>query len=381
MSEANISEEKPEQQPVEAGQDEAPKAVKRGGMVTAVVIILSLAWYLVSDRYTPYTTQGRVQGYVIGVAPQVAGKVIEVYVKNNEQVEAGQALFKVDPAQYEIALEKAQSDYANTLRQVEAGDAGVDAARANLESAQANLVKAQKDTSRLERLHKEDPGTISTRRLEISRATLGQSQAQVKSAAAQIEQAIQGKGGDSREKNTILRTARTAVEKADLDLERAVVKATDRGEITDLRVDVGYYASTGTPVITLISLNDVWIQAEFTENNLGHLEIGTPVEILFDSLPGSVYVGEITNIGLGVSSGQAPAPGTLPTVDNNRDWLRQSQRFQVLARFDVRQKEEIMGQLRIGGQASVTAYTEEAMVTRILAKVYIRIMSILSYAY
>jgi multidrug resistance efflux pump len=160
-----------------------------------------------------------------------------------------------------------------------------------------------------------------------------------------------------------------------------VVKATDRGEITDLRVDVGYYASTGTPVITLISLNDVWIQAEFTENNLGHLEIGTPVEILFDSLPGSVYVGEITNIGLGVSSGQAPAPGTLPTVDNNRDWLRQSQRFQVLARFDVRQKEEIMGQLRIGGQASVTAYTEEAMVTRILAKVYIRIMSILSYAY
>lgn len=381
MSETNTSEDKPEQQPVEAGQDDAPKAVKRGGMVIAVVIILSLAWYLVSDRYTPYTTQGRVQGYVIGVAPQVAGKVVEVYVKNNERVEAGQALFKIDPTQYEIALEKAQSDYANALRQVEAGDAGVDAARANLESAQANLVKAQKDTFRLERLHKEDPGTISTRRLEVSRATLGQSQAQVKSAAAQIEQVIQDMGGDSREKNTILRTARTGVEKADLDLERTVVKAADRGEITDLRVDVGYYASTGTPVITLISLNDVWIQAEFTENNLGHLKIGTPVEILLDSLPGSVYKGKITNIGLGVSSGQAPAPGVLPTVDNNRDWLRQSQRFQVLARFDVDQKEEIMDQLRIGGQASVTAYTEEASVTRVLAKLYIRVMSILSYAY
>ena len=381
MSEANTSADNQAQQPGNSEQDEAPKAVKRGGMVIAVVIILSLAWYLVSDRFTPYTTQARVQGYVIGVAPQVAGKVIEVYAKNNEKVEAGQALFKIDPTQYEIALEKAQSDYANSLQQVEAGDAGVDAARANLESAQANLVKAQKDTTRLERLRKDDPGTISTRRLEISRATLGQSQAQVKSAAAQIEQAIQGKGGDSREKNTILRTARTAVESAELDLERTMVKATDRGEITDLRVDVGYYASTGTPVITLISLNDVWIQAEFTENNLGHLKTGTPVEILFDSLPGSVYAGKITNIGLGVSSGQAPAPGTLPTVDNNRDWLRQSQRFQVQIRFDVHQQEELMTQLRIGGQASVTAYTEEASVTRILARLYIRGMSILSYAY
>ena len=385
---ANQQEQQPEeadqeqeQLPEDAEQDEAPKAVKRGGMVIAVVISLSLAWYLVSDRFTPYTTQARVQGYVIGVAPQVAGKVIEVYAKNNEKVEAGQALFKIDPTQYEIALEKAQSDYANALQQVEAGDAGVDAARANLESAQANLVKAQKDTTRLERLHKDDPGTISTRRLEVSRATLGQSQAQVKSAAAQIEQAIQGKGGDSREKNTILRTARTAVEAAELDLERTVVKATDRGRITDLRVDIGFYASTGAPVVTLISLNDVWIQAEFTENNLGHLKTGTPVEILFDSLPGSVYAGKITSIGLGASSGQAPAPGTLPTVDNNRDWLRQSQRFQVQIRFDVHQKEELMTQLRIGGQASVTAYTEEASVTRILARLYIRAMSILSYAY
>ena len=87
------------------------------------------------------------------------------------------------------------------------------------------------------------------------------------------------------------------------------------------------------------------------------------------------------SIGLGVSSGQAPAPGTLPTVDNNRDWLRQSQRFQVQIRFDVHQQEELMTQLRIGGQASVTAYTEEASVTRILARLYIRAMSILSYAY
>ncbi len=364
-----------------ASSDDAPTAVKRGGKVIGIVILLSLVWHLASDRFTPYTTQARVQGYVIGVAPQVSGVVTEVYVSNNERVEAGQPLFRIDPAQYEIALAKARSDYENALSQVEAGDAGVAAARANLSIALAGLDKAQKDTDRLQRLYSEDPGTISTRRLEVSQATLDQSKARVTAAEAAILQAIQAKGGDSDETNTILSIARTGVEKAELDLERTVVTATDMGEITDLRVDVGAFAGAGHPLMTLISLNDVWIQAEFTENNLGNIKAGTPVEILFDSLPGQVFDGELSNIGLGVSSTQAPPPGTLPSVSNNRDWLRQSQRFPVLVRFDQKQTEELISQLRIGGQASVIAYGEGAWLTKILGGLYIRVMSFLSYAY
>ena len=200
MSETDVSTEK------SAAEEEAPKTVKRGGAVIAVIILLSLSWYLAADRLTPYTTQARVQAYVVGVAPQVSGYVVEVNAQNNQQVEAGQQLFKIDTTQYDIALAKAQSDYENALRQVDAGDAGVDAARANLRSAQANLMKAQKDTSRLERLYKEDPGTISTRRLEVSRATLDQSRAAVAAAEAGIAQAIEAKGGASDEEtNTILR--------------------------------------------------------------------------------------------------------------------------------------------------------------------------------
>jgi len=345
------------------------------------VIILSLTWYLASDRYTPYTTQARVQGYVIGAAPKVSGVITEVYVKNNMRVEAGAALFQVDTSQYEIALAKALSDYNNALRQVEAGDAGVDAARANLRASLANLEKAQKDTNRLERLYKEDPGTISTRRLEVSRANLDQSKAAVSASEAAIKQAIDAKGGDSsEEENTILAIARTGVNKAQLDLDNTLVTATDRGEITDLRADVGAFAGAGQAVITLISLNDVWVQAEFTENNLGNIVAGTPVEILFDSLPGQVFDGKIDNIGLGVSAGSSTQPGTLPTIDNNRDWLRASQRFPVVVTFDVKQ-EDLMVQLRMGGQASVMAYAEGAWITRILGKVYIRFMSIMSYAY
>lgn len=365
----------------EAGDDAASKEVKRGGLLVLLVILLSLSWYLFADRYTPYTTQARVQGYVVGVAPKVAGLVTQVWVENNQEVTEGQRLFEIDPSQYEIALKKAQSDLANAQSQVDAGSAAVDSARANLRAALANELKAEQDFGRLQRLHREDPGTISVRRLEVSKATLDQARAQVVAREADIQRAIEQKGGDDDENNAILQAAQSAVEKAQLDLGNTVVTAASRGVITDLRADVGQYAGTGSPVLTLVAIHDVWINAEFTENNLGHLEPGTPVEIVFDVLPGQVFVGEVRSIGLGISEGQAPPPGTLPTVDNNRDWLRQAQRFTVVIGFDVDQHEALRQQLRIGGQASVIAYSERAHILRLLGRAYIRLMSWVSYAY
>ena len=369
------------QQESAAGQEAgAPTSVKRGGLSVAVLILVSLVWYLLADRFTPYTDQARVQGYVVGVAPQVSGIVREVWVKNNQPVAEGDRLFQIDPLQYEIALAKAQSDLENTQRQVEAGDAAVAAARANLRSALANLEKAEKDTARLERLREEDPGTISTRRLEVSRANLDQARSGVAAAESGIQQAIEQKGGDG-ENNSLLKIARTSVEKAQLDLQRTTVVASSRGVITDLRADVGVYAGAGGPLMTLVAVNDVWVRAEFTENNLGRIKIGTPVDILFDVAPGRIYPGKISSIGLGISASQPPPPGTLPSINNSRDWLRQSQRFPVDVSFELSRDDPLMQQLRIGAQASVVAYGDGAGPLAWLGKVYIRIMSWLSYAY
>ena len=361
-------------------EDSAPAVVKRGGLAVAALIAVSLLWYLLADRFTPYTDQARIRAYVVGVAPQVSGVVREVWAQNNQRVEEGERLFQIDPLQYEIALARARSDLENAERQVGAGDAAVEAARANLRAAEANREKAEKDTRRLQSLRQEDPGTISTRRLEISRATLDQARAAVAAAEAQIQQAIEQKGGDG-EDNTVLKIARTAVEKAELDLQRTVVRASSRGVVTDLRAEVGLYAGAGSPVLTLVALTDVWVSADYTENNLGHLRAGTPVEILFDAIPGHVFDGHISSIGLGISAENAPPPGTLPTVDNNRDWLRQAQRFPVNVRFDPSQDEALGEQLRIGGQVSVIAYGEGSGPLKWLGMIYIRLMSLLSYAY
>lgn len=371
----------PQAEPVTPTPTPAQSAVKRGRLIVVGIIVLLLGWYLLADRFTPSTSQARVQGYVIGVAPKVAGLVTEVWVQNNQTVQAGDKLFQIDTSQYEIALAKAESDLATAYRQFDAGEASVESARASLRSAEANRVKAEQDATRLQRLRDQDPGTISQRRLDIAIATLESAEARVAAAESAIEQAIEQMGGQDNEDNARLKAALSAVDKAELDLANTTVSASLDGVVTDLRADVGLYAGTGGPVLTLISMHDVWINAEFTENNLGRLRAGGPVEILFDIRPGRVYPGRIRSIGLGVGSGQATPPGTLPTIQNDRDWLRQSQRFPVIVEFDVIAHEELRDLLRIGGQATVIAYADGAGLLKPLGKLYIRISSLLSYAY
>ena len=129
----------------------AATSVKKGTGLIALVILFSLTWYLVADRFTPYTSQARVQGYVVGVAPKVAGLVTEVWVRNNQEVVEGQRLFQIDSSQYRIARDKARSDLETAYRQFDAGNATVAAARANLLAAKANEQKAEKDATRLQR--------------------------------------------------------------------------------------------------------------------------------------------------------------------------------------------------------------------------------------
>ncbi len=171
------------------------------------------------------------------------------------------------------------------------------------------------------------------------------------------------------------------MDKARLDLEHTLVKSSSAGIITDLRTDTGHFANAGKPVMTLISIHDVWIDAEFTENNLGHMKVGEPAELVIDVLPGKVFSGKVRSIGLGVSTSQPPPAGTLPSITNNRDWLRQAQRFPVVIEFDLQQINQLRHYIRIGGQAEVIVYTKGHAMLNTLGWLYIRLMSWFSYAY
>ena len=373
-SSANAKADAPSEAAPEAGH-----GTRIGAGVIAALIIVSLVLYFVGDRLTPYTSQARVQAFVVSVAGEVSGKVTEVHIRNDDIVEPGQPLFDIDPEQYEIALQRARSDYESVRRSVNAATAGVEAARASLQTAQTNFVMAEKDASRQEGLHEEDPGAISVRRLEIAQSTREEARSKVSRAEADLRKAEEA-AGDSGDSNAQLRSARTAVEKAELDLANTKVRAPARGAVTDLRADVGNFAQAGAPVMTLIAIHDVWISADMTENNLGHIDPGDQTAIVLDVMPGRVLKGRIRSVGGGVGTGQSAPPGTLPTVENNRDWLRQAQRIPVAVEFDQADRERLRG-VRVGGQAEVLVYTGDHPVMNLFGRIYIRVMSWLSYLY
>lgn len=376
-----MTEERPETPPQTAEKvpPQPGKGTRIGAGVIAALIGLSLILYFAGDRLTPYTSQARIQAFVVPVAAEVSGKVEKVYIRNDDEVQPGQPLFDIDADQYEIALQGSRADYDAITRSVNASAAAVDAARAALLAAEANRQMAEKDASRQERLHAEDPGAISVRRLEIAQSTREEARAKAKRAEADLRKA-QESAGESGDANAQLRSARAAVEKAALDRARTQVVAPARGIVTDLRTDVGNFAQAGAPVMTLIAIHDLWISADMTENNLGNIDPGDKVAIVLDVMPGVVLKGRVRSVGGGVGTGQQSQPGTLPTIENSRDWLRQAQRIPVAVEFDPAELPRLKG-ARIGGQAEVLVYTGDNTVMNFFGAVYIRLMSWLSYLY
>ena len=370
-----------ENSPDEA-QETAAKApmdpVRKWTLIVLGACVVLMFWYLVSDRVTPYTNQARVHALVIPVAAEVSGFVTEVAVSNNELVSAGQELFQIEPNRYQLAVETAQANLQSARQATGASTANVDAARASVAAARAGVVRADQDAVRLRRIKEEDPGAISDRRVEQAESSLSVAQSQLAASQANLEKAIQDLG-EAGDQNSRILQARSALEQAELDLERTTVRAPDDGLVTDVRVDNGNFASAGAPLMTFIGMDDIWIRADFTENNLGNIKTGDKVEIVFDSLPGNVLSGRVRGTGFGVSVDTTPL-GSLPTVDNNRQWLRDAQRFPVDVEFQLSDSSQRQG-VRVGAQASVIVYTGDNWLFNFFGKIYIRISNLLTYAF
>lgn len=352
--------------------------VRRWTLIVASLCAALLVWYLVANRHTPFTSQARVNAYVVPVAPDVGGRVISVEVSNNVLVQKGERLLKIDPELYELAVIRAQADARAARRDLGAAAAAVDSADAALVSARANLMRNEQDAARMERIFAEDPGAISERRLESARASLAEARGQVAGARANLEKAIQQRG-ERGEDNSRLLAARAALAEARLNLERTEVVAPARGLVTNLAVDAGNFAAAGQPLMTFIAIQDVWIQADLTENNLGYVKAGDRVEIALDVQPGRVFPGRVRSVGYGVSSSGSTL-GALPTVENDRNWLRDAQRFPVIIDFDTSATDAPKGR-RVGSQADIIVYTGDGFLINSLGWIYIRLVSLFSYVY
>jgi len=344
--------------------------------ILALCVVLLIA-YLVADRITPFSSQARVHATVVPIAADISGTVIEVAVENNQVVQTGDVLFRLDEERHRFAVASAEASLQTARQATGASAASVDAAEAGVRSAEAAYTRAEQDAVRLRRIKEQDSGAISDRRIEQAEASLAVSRQQLAAARANREQARQNLGNEG-EDNSRIQQAQAALESAQLNLDRTTVVAPATGVVTDVRVDRGNFAGAGAPQMTFISTDDVWVRADFTENNLGHVERGDSVGLVFDVFPGRVFEGTVRTTGFGVAVDSAPL-GALPTINNNRQWLRDAQRFPVVVEFEM--PIEDMRRLKVGSQASVIIYASDSWIFNTLGRLYIRIGSILSYAY
>ena len=352
--------------------------VRKWTLIILTTCLGLLVWHLFSDRITPYTSQARVKGYVVPITPQVAGLVKSVNVQNNQLVSKDDVLLEIDDTQYELAVQSAQATLDIAGQDVGAGTAGVKAAEANLAEAYAELERAQKSYDRTQNIYKENPGAVSKSQRDLVESSLAKAKSGVSQAEAELQKSKE-QLGQQGEDNPKMRSAVAALGSARFDLSNTKVRAPTSGVVTDLRIEEGYYAQPGQPLMTFIAIHDVWIEAYFRENNLGRIKPGDPVEIALDVQPGRVYPGNVGSLSAGVSH-RTSELGDLPTVEDSRGWLRDAQRFAVIVHFDESLAQTKLGR-RVGSQADIIVYTGNNFILNAIGWLWIRIASIFSYAY
>jgi len=350
-------------------------SVKKGVALVLLICLIILLLHVLSDKFTPYTSDARINAFIVAIAPQVSGTLTEVNVENNQIVEENQILAVIDSSKYEFAVEQAQANLQLATQTSEADVSAVSTAQAKVAEAEANLSNAEVKGQRIIRLAKQ--GAASQSRADDAKSKIESSKARLASARSELQKAKSKLGGTGAD-NANIQQAMIALENAQLDLYQSSVRAPSNGIITNLLIDTGHFAALGKPLMTFISTRHVWIQADFRENALSGIKPGNSADIALDAAPGKVFKGEVMSIGYGVADNARDNLGGLATVKPTQGWLRQAQHIPVLIKFS---DDESKGYKRVGGQANVIIYTDGHPILKTIGKIRIRTVALLSHLY
>lgn len=363
---------------IDVGEAKAPASPMRKIILIALGLLLVLfAYHVLSDRYTPYTSQARVEAFLTQVAPEVAGDVLQVYVKDNGTVRRGQLLFRIDPEPYQVAVRSAEANLSVALQ---AADVSV----ADVAAAQAKLRKQRVDLSANRQLGGIVTGLVDQKALAETqgiraRAEVAKTEADVKGAQADLEKAQANLGAPGMN-NPKVKQALAALDQARLDLRNTEVRAPSDGIVTNLRLATGQYVAPGQPLLSFLESGPRWISADLRENQLGNVKPGQDVTIALDVLPGKLFHGRVNSVGYGVSQGDEAPNGQLSTMPKEQGWVRDPQRFPV--RILVLPEEARKAGIdvgRSGAQANAIIFTSGNIIMNSIGKLWIKLVSLLSY--
>jgi multidrug resistance efflux pump len=320
--------------------------------VILCVIVLLIAYYALSEIYTPFTTDAYVQAYVVQVAPQVGEKVIHVHVREGDHVEAGALLFELDPALFEQKVVYLQAKLVEAQHQIKQLEAELAGARASYERLAAEADYAASVHRQEQAIFKTD-STTERRYLDAVQKNKA-SQAAVRQAESGMRRVEDALSARIDGEHSLVAQVKAQLAEARLNLGYTHVYAPCGGVITDLQLREGAYVHTGQAVMTLIDTGHWLVVANFRENSLARLREGQPALVAFRGLPGQLWPARVVTVGWGVNQGQGVPSGQLPDVKIPTSWVPPAQRFQV--RLTIDDPESVP--LRVGMTGSVAVYTE-----------------------
>jgi len=327
-------------------------------LIALVVIVLGIGygvWYFLVGAHFESTDDAYVAGNVVQVTPQVAGTVIGIKADDTDIVRQGQDLVILDPSDARVALDQAEAQLAQTVREVRTVYANNGTLSANIATRQADTIKARSALVRAEDDYKRRAalvasGAVSKEELQHVQTELDSAKSALAAADANVQAAreqlasnqVSTDGITVAQHPNVLRAA-ARVREAYLALERGTLPAPVSGQVAKRGVQLGQRVAPGTPLMAIVPLDQLWVDANFKEVQLRKMRIGQPVTLEADLYGGKVeYKGKI----VGLSAGTGSAFSLLPAQNATGNWIKVVQRVPVRIEFDP--KELADHPLRIG---------------------------------
>jgi membrane fusion protein (multidrug efflux system) len=296
-----------------------------------VVAVVAAYLYLTGGRFES-TDDANVQIARVAISANVAGRVEEIAVRDNQAVHKDDILFRLDDAPFRIAVDEASAQLASARLQIESLKANYRQRQSELTSARDTLAFQQTEYDRQKRLL----GSGISSQSQVDRAThaLDEARAQVAGAQQQISAVIANLGGNANiepDRHPMVQQAQALLDRARLNLSYTIVKAPSDGVVTRVeQLQVGTYISASAPVFALVSTGNIWIEANFKEDQLTHMRVGQAARVEVDSYPGKTFEGKVAS----VSPGTGSQFSVLPPENATGNWVKVVQRLPVRVELD-----------------------------------------------
>ena len=318
-------------------------------ILLAVVLLAGIGWLLyhfMIGRWREDTDDAYVQGNVVTVTPQAGGTVVGINVEDGMRVEAGQTLVSFDASDADVAYAQAVANLAGAVRQVRGIYRAVDAGQAEIDAREIALAQAQADVNR--RAGLVASGAVSAEELAHAKAQLAAAQAALSGSREQAARNRVLVDNSELHDNPQVLAAAAQLRAALLNQQRATIVAPTSGYIAKRNVQLGQRVAAGTPLMAIIPLDEVWVDANFKETQLRKLRLGQPVELHSELYGDDVtFHGTLESLGLGTGS----AFSILPAQNASGNWIKIVQRVPVRIELDARQLQA--HPLRLGMSMSV----------------------------